>query len=169
MSQQDIFKKAIAAKLAGDEDGFKAAISEAIKAKTKQILGENEFQGPGVEVVGDNWFFVSTPFIVPEGNSSGIPAGQYTASFKARADGIEDQASIEALELHPGDNDSIVASFTGDEAASIANQYLPHDVLMFADNFVEQSYHSPDNVNRRHDDELEDRAAADLSSQRAGM
>lgn len=42
MSQQDIFKKAIAAKLAGDEEGFKAAISEAIKSKAKAMLAEGK-------------------------------------------------------------------------------------------------------------------------------
>lgn len=41
MSQQtELFQKALAAKLAGNEDGFKAAVREAIIAKTKALLGE---------------------------------------------------------------------------------------------------------------------------------
>lgn len=169
MSQQDIFKKAIAAKLAGDEEGFKSAISEAIKAKTKQMLSENQYKGNGVEMVGDDWFLVSTKFAVPEANSAGIPAGYYTASFKARADGLDDHATVEALEFHPGDEDSVAASFTGEQANKIAAQYLPHNALMFADSFVEKAYNSPDASQQRQTDSQEDQADDQLSAQRAGM
>lgn len=165
MSQQDIFKKAIAAKLAGDEEGFKAAISEAIKAKTKAMLSESPYKGNGVEMVGDDWFLVTQQFAVPEANTAGIPAGYYTASFKARADGLDDHATVEALEFHPGDDDSIVASFTGEQANKIASQYLPHSALMFADSFVEKAFNSDKAVQQRQTDSQEDMAADRLSSQ----
>lgn len=167
MSQQDIFKKAIAAKLAGDEEGFKSAISEAIKAKTKQMLGESMYKGNGVEMVGDDWFLVTTKFAVPEANSAGLPAGYYTASFKARADGLDDHATVEAVDFHPGDEDSIAASFTGEEANKIASQYLPHAALMFADHYVEQANNTPERIQQRQNDSLEDQAEDRLSNQRA--
>lgn len=165
MSQTDIFKKAIAAKLAGDEEGFKSAISEAIKAKTKQLLGESQHKGNGVEMVGDDWFLVTQQFAVPEANEAGLPAGYYTASFKARADGLDDHATVEAVDFHPGDDDSIAASFTGEQANKIAAQYLPHSALMFADSFVEKAYAAQSQ--QRQNDELEDRAESDVISQRA--
>lgn len=37
---QELFQKALAAKLAGDENGFNKAVREAIVAKTKALLGE---------------------------------------------------------------------------------------------------------------------------------
>lgn len=165
MSQQEIFKKAIAAKLAGDEEGFKSAISEAIKAKTKQMLSENQYKGNGVEMVGDDWFLVTAKFAVPEANEAGVPAGYYTASFKARADGLDNHATVEALEFHPEGDDSIVASFTGEQANKIAAQYLPHSALMFADSFVEKAYNGDANVQSRQNDSQEDMAADRLSSQ----
>lgn len=167
MSQQDIFKKAIAAKLAGDDEGFKAAISEAIKAKTKALLSEAQNKGNGVELVGDDWFLVTTKFAVPEANEAGLPAGYYTASFKARADGLDDHATVEAIDFHPDDDDSIAASFTGEQANKIAAQYLPHSALMFADSYVEQAYNSPEHSQQRQNDSLEDRAESDMISQHA--
>lgn len=121
MSQQELFQKALAAKLAGDDVGFQQAVREAIVAKTKSILGEkplaeSQYKGPGVEQVDRDWFFVDQPFNVPEGNAAGIPAGSYTCSVNATGVSYGGSLEIEALEVHPADDDATIANLTGDAA-----------------------------------------------------
>lgn len=122
MSQQELFQKALAAKLAGDDAGFQQAVREAIVAKTKSILGEtkplaeSQYKGPGVEEVDRGWFYVDQAFEVPEGNSAGVPAGSYTCSVNATGVSYGGSLEIESLEVHPGNDDAVLANLTGDAA-----------------------------------------------------
>lgn len=133
MSQSEIFRTAIAAKLKGDDAAFTAAIKEAIKEKAKEVLGEvrqpvtesAQHKGPGVEEVDRNWYYVHEPFQIPEGNVAGLPAGPYTASLNI---GLHprfgDSPVVLEVEIcHPGD-DQVLKAITGNEAESFYD-YIP--------------------------------------------
>lgn len=163
MSQQDIFKKAIAAKLSGDEEGFKAAISEAIKSKTKQMLGEtalkvNEsamYRGPGVEEVDKNWYYVYQPFNLPEGNVAKLPAGPYVASFNV---GLHprfgDSAQVLEVEVCHPDDDQVLANLFGDEGEAFYNQYIPQETRNWIDSKAEDGIEG--DAERQHNDNQAD-------------
>lgn len=133
MSQQtELFQKALAAKLAGDEDGFKSAIREAIVAKTKAIIGEgvkalkeSRYKGPGVEQVDTDWFFVDQPFQLPDGNVAGLPAGAYTCSINATGVTYGGSLEIDSIEVHPADDDTILASLDGKQADQFFSAHVP--------------------------------------------
>jgi len=140
MSQQTaLFQQALAAKLAGNEEGFKAAVREAIIAKTKAILGESSrYKGPGVEEVDTGWFFVDRPFSLPEGNPAGVPAGQYTASFHISGISYGGSLEFEEAQIHPVDDDAILASLDAGPAEQIFST-LPQQVQDWVSSSVESS------------------------------
>lgn len=169
MSQQDIFKKAIAAKLSGDEAGFKAAISEAIKSKAKQMIAESRFQrGPGIEQVDDNWYLVTAPIQVADG-AANVPAGQYNLSIQIASGNDSDSAwaDIVTVEVHPLESDEIVATLQGQEAQSFVDSFVPEQIRSFLDDRGHDSYAA--GAERRNDDNMADMGAERQQAQRAGF
>lgn len=165
MSQQDIFKKAIAAKLSGDEEGFKAAISEAIKSKAKAMLSEGkqkihesaEYKGPGVEKVDDEWYFVHQPFNLPEGNIANLPAGQYVASFEV---GMPQRVSqyaeigVQTVEVCHPDDDQVLATLHGQQGEEFYAQYIPQETRDWIDTTAQ--YQQDDRAERQEFERQED-------------
>ncbi|MNC26040.1 hypothetical protein D3C75_741570 [compost metagenome] len=135
MSQQDIFKKAIAAKLSGDEEGFKAAISEAIKSKAKAMLSESmrrssaafyRDQQNRVEQVADKSYLFDGPIDLPEGVAPNVPAGQYSVVVDIDCDNDADSAWAYAtmVQIFPMGDDTVLAELHGQEADHFAQQFL---------------------------------------------
>lgn len=165
MSQQDIFKKAIAAKLAGDDEGFKSAISEAIKAKTKQMLGETamkiaesaQYKGPGVEKVDDEWYYVYQPFNLPEGNPANLPAGPYVASFEIGLPARVSQYAeigVQTVEVCHPDDDRVLATLHGEQGEAFYTQYIPQETRDWIDTTAQ--YQLDDQAERQEHDRQAD-------------
>lgn len=129
MSQQDIFKKAIAAKLAGDEEGFKSAISEAIKAKTKALIVESrpQYVPPNIEQHDSNWFGIPEVNL-PEGNAAQVPAGVYELGVGTEPASDSDSAfaNFTEVQVFNEEGDSI-ATLHGDDADAFVQQYVPRN------------------------------------------
>lgn len=159
MSQSEIFRTAIAAKLKGDDAAFTAAIKEAIKEKTKQMLGESaQYKGPGVEKVDDEWYFVHQPFNLPEGNSANLPAGQYVASFEVgmpqRVSQYDNNIGVQTVEICHPDDDQVLATLQGPTGEEFYNQYIPQATRDWIDSTAQ--YQLDDQGERQEQDRLAD-------------
>lgn len=172
MKQTDLFNKAIVAKLSGNEEAFKTAISEAIKAKAKAMLGESrqgikenaQHKGPGVEEVDKNWYYVYQPFNLPEGNVANLPAGPYVASFNI---GLHprfgDSPQVLEVEVCHPDDDQVLTSLYGEQGEAFYSQYIPQETRRWIDNVAQN--HLDDQGESQEQDRLAD-IGADRSWER---